>query len=273
MTNQVEPDPGNIEPAETAASGALGSGNILVADDDGAVLKITVGILEKAGYHCEGVLDAQEASRLLSSREFDLLISDLEMPGNEGLRLIRDVPQIAAGLPVILMTGYPTLDSAIQALQLPVSAYLVKPFNQDALLQEVARAIQRCHAYRAVRVNHHRIEEWNQALARLETAMKTSRQTDFPAWQMLFDLTLRNITDALKDLRVFADIMSPGPSTEPPTPAANAARPLLLLNAVHEAIDVLEKTKHSFRSKELGELRKKLASLVETREESSSSPR
>jgi hypothetical protein len=116
-------------------------------------------------------------------------------------------------------------------------------------------------------VSHQRVGEWNQALERLEAAMSNSRQGDFPAWQMLFDLTLRKITDALKDLKVFADLMSPTAGADPPTSAANSARPLLLVNAVHEAIAVLEKTKHSFRSKELGELRKKLASLVDSREE------
>lgn len=161
------------------------AGNILIADDDADCLSLTAEVLRRAGYHCDTVPDAQEAARRLVQAQYDLLISDVEMPGNDGLHLIREVPQIAAGVPVILMTAYPTVQTAIDALQLPVKAYLVKPFSNEQLLTEVRRAVEGYQAYRAVRINHERIAEWKRALDQIEASMKQSRPPATAPWHRL----------------------------------------------------------------------------------------
>lgn len=88
-------------------------------------------------------MDGLRALGLLATRRYELLIADLQMPGNTQFELVEQLEQIAPEVPVILVTGYPTLASAIRAVELPVVAYLVKPFDFDELLKHVRKAIQR----------------------------------------------------------------------------------------------------------------------------------
>ena len=239
------------------------AGRILVADDDPNYLKATLNVLRRGGYSCEGAADARQATALLGEKDYDLLISDVEMPGNRELRFIRDLPQISQGLPVILMTGYPTIETAIQSVNLPVTSYLVKPFESEALFSKVRQAIRNRAACHAVSASHQRIQEWTRALEEVNNAIQSSRQTAAAPWQTLFDLTLTNISASLDDLRVFAGQLGDTQSAQPDAEPAQSARPVLLLNALRDTIAVLEKTRSSFRSKDLGELRARLETLVE----------
>jgi DNA-binding NarL/FixJ family response regulator len=78
---------------------------------------------------------------MLGRENYDLLIADIKMPGNSDLEFISALPKIAEGMPVILVTGYPSLNSAIESVQLPVVAYLVKPFELNELLVRVKDVI------------------------------------------------------------------------------------------------------------------------------------
>jgi len=80
---------------------------------------------------------------LLAASDFDLLITDLEMPGNHDLELVRRVSKLAAGLPVILLTAHPTMESAVQSACLPIVKYVVKPPNLDDLRVLVRKSIRR----------------------------------------------------------------------------------------------------------------------------------
>jgi DNA-binding NtrC family response regulator len=86
------------------------------------------------------------------------------MPGNSDLGLVREVSQIARELPIIIMTGHPTVESAVRSLQLTVTAYLVKPFERETLLVNVERAIRGFHAIRTVQNAQNRVEEWRSRL-------------------------------------------------------------------------------------------------------------
>lgn len=238
------------------------AGYILVADDDEAFLKTVRSLLEKSHYVCDAAIDAHQAAKLLASNEYDLLVSDLEMPGNQNLCLIRDVPQIAAGLPVILMTAYPTVETAIESLQLPVVAYLVKPFEKDVFLTQVQRAVLNYQAFRALHASHRRVQAWHQELSQIQASLPRIPRAEATPWQLLFDLTLRNVSASLADLRVFAESAGPQSTESSSSDKPSPSHPLLLVNALRETINVLEKTKNSFRSKELGELRKKLELLI-----------
>ncbi len=118
-----------------------GSGRILIVDDEKAFLQTTAELLRRSGYTCTCAQDANTALLLLEDESYDLLISDIKMPGNQQLELIEQVAELTRGIPVILMTAYPALESAIQAIQLPVVAYLVKPFRFRELLAEVRNAL------------------------------------------------------------------------------------------------------------------------------------
>jgi len=123
-------------------------GLILIADDDAAFRMATRAYLRQHGYECEVAPDATIAIELLRSLDPDLLISDINMHGNRGLELIEELPRIAAGLPVILLTGHPSSQSAARSERLHVVAYLIKPPQPEQLLSLVERAVAERHARR-----------------------------------------------------------------------------------------------------------------------------
>src|SRR5436309_316649 len=131
----------------------INTGRILLADDEVLFRETLASYLRQIGYECVCAPDSASAIQLLGASSFDLLISDLEMPGNQDMALIRQMSTLAAGLPVILLTAHPTMESAAQSVQLPVAAYLVKPPNLDELQKLVQQSIERYRAYRTVSAN------------------------------------------------------------------------------------------------------------------------
>ena len=130
-------------------STARGSkGLILIADDDAAFRMATRAYLRQHGYECEVAPDGTVAADLLRSLPFDLLISDINMPGNRGLEFIESLPQVAAGLPVIVLTGHPSEHSVAHSARLQVVAYLIKPPEPEQLLALVDKGVAEFRACR-----------------------------------------------------------------------------------------------------------------------------
>ncbi len=146
-------------------------GRILIADDEETFLHSTADLLRRQGHECDTAQDGPAAIKMLVAKEYDLLIADIRMPGNPELELILDLPKIAAGLPVILVTGYPSIRSAIQSVQLQVAAYLVKPFEFDELLAQVQVLISHIHTYRTIRSARQRLLDLCHDLQSIEQAM------------------------------------------------------------------------------------------------------
>lgn len=219
-------------------------------------------LLAQQGYACDGVATGQEVVRALQEREYDLLVSDIDMPGNRDLQVIAGLPQLQAGLPVILVTGMPTVETAVRSVGLAVAGYLVKPVESEALLQQVKQAIQQYRCFRAVVESRDRFRRAADELERLETILARPGAAGSRASSEAFiDLVMRNAAQSLVDLKRAMDVMQPGAGPEGRDRQA-AARPVVLLEALWETIAVLEKTKSSFKSKELGQLRRRLETLV-----------
>lgn len=241
------------------------SGRILVADDEIFFLEATVKYLKSAGYEVESAPDAHIAASLLQKHEFDLLVSDIEMPGNQNLALLRGLPQLTNGLPVILVTGHPTFETAVQSIQLTVSAYLVKPVNPQDLLEEVRRSIERCRAFRAIQENRQRVQDWCHQLEQIESVTRTTQNNALQTpWNAFVTMTLQNIVESLLDLKRFSDLIGPDKTDAPAVPWREASQSTVLLQAIKETIEVLEKSRNQFKSKELGELRRRLENLLPT---------
>lgn len=214
--------------------------------------------LRRQGFECEVAPDAAVAAEMLGASEYDLLISDINMPGNAGLELVARLPQVAEALPVILLTGHPSIQSAARSVRLQVVAYLVKPCDADELLSIAEQAIANYRAYRAVSANRNRLETWARDLAQVEEALRTSPSGMPGPTEAYLNLTLRNLLSVLIDLKQFTEAISQQPGKE------GVVQQVALHRALQETIDVLEKTKQSFKSKELGELRRRLESLLHT---------
>jgi two-component system response regulator AtoC len=114
---------------------------ILIADDEPLYLRTTGELLRKAGYWCECVGDANAALSALSRESFDLILSDLNMPGNLNLELLRQGRQDWAHIPLIVVTGVPSLPTAIESIRLGITDYLLKPVKYQDLLTSVRRAL------------------------------------------------------------------------------------------------------------------------------------
>ncbi len=118
-------------------------GRVLLADDDEDFLRVTSEILRSEGYDCVCASDAKAVIESMKSCRYDLLVSDINMPGNRELELIKYLQEVGDVIPVILATGNPTLHSSIQSIQYPVLAYMFKPFDFDKFLVQVGISVER----------------------------------------------------------------------------------------------------------------------------------
>ena len=125
-------------------------GRILLADDEETFLSSTADLLRKEGFECDTVQDGASALARASENNYDLLVTDLEMPGNADLSLIRQITAARGGLPVMVITGVPSLRSAMACVELPVAAYLVKPVVFSDLLPRIQTAVNRFRSYQAM---------------------------------------------------------------------------------------------------------------------------
>lgn len=107
--------------------------SVLIADDEELFRSAAEFFLERQGWSCCAVSDAKQALIHLNQQRFDVLVADYRMPGNENLELLQEVNSSYPDLPVILITGYPTVQSAIASLRLNVYDYLTKPFRLEKL--------------------------------------------------------------------------------------------------------------------------------------------
>jgi len=116
-----------------------GRADVLVVDDDDAVRSAVVRTLTKAGFEALGAANAEAALGLLAAgeRTFDLMITDLLMPGTSGVQLMRSVRESELDLPVIVLTGHPSFDSAVLALEYGGFRYLEKTVDGATLVNAV----------------------------------------------------------------------------------------------------------------------------------------
>jgi len=117
---------------------------ILLAEDENILRRNLSFILSSFGYFTTPVRTAQEAMELLKKRKFDLVITDLVMPGSTGGgELIEYIFECQPHIPVIVITAYPSLDNTIEAIKKGVFDYFTKPFKTEHMLDSVRRALER----------------------------------------------------------------------------------------------------------------------------------
>jgi excisionase family DNA binding protein len=131
-------------PAAVAVPRAAG-GNIrprvLVVDDEASIRDLLSKTLALAEYDVDVAPDGRSALERMRMYPYDLLIADLKMPGMDGLTVIREAKRYKGDLPVIIITGFSTESSAIEAVNLGVAGYLTKPFRVPQVLAAAAKAL------------------------------------------------------------------------------------------------------------------------------------
>jgi DNA-binding NtrC family response regulator len=123
---------------------------VLVVDDDAAVAEFCRHVLSKAGHAALIVKSGKDALAALDEHEIDVVLSDVRMPGMNGVDLLRSISPGNAGPDVVLMTGFASISSAVEAIRLGAYDYLVKPFVADQL----EATLQRLAELRAVRAEN-----------------------------------------------------------------------------------------------------------------------
>ena len=235
---------------------------ILFVDDEETFLCSTVALLCREDFDCDGAPDVATALEMLAIRPYDLVIADIKMPGNADLGFIRQLSQLSDTLSVILVTGHPSIASAIQSVELPVVAYLVKPFDFQELLAKVRSVEQRSNVQRLVRDELKRLHQYREGLLHIEADLnQLPRAGHASSLQALVGVTLRGIVDGLADLhRVIAATQDAELELKNWAPAISSD----MRDALRDAVATLEHTRGAFKSKELGNLRKRLEGLLNT---------
>jgi len=138
------PRGGGVRPAAAApvrpAAGATRP-RVLVVDDEASIRDLLSKTLALAEYDVDVAPDGRSALERMRLYPYDLLIADLKMPGMDGLTVIREAKRYKADLPVIIITGFSTESSAIEAVNLGVAGYLTKPFRVPQVLAAAAKAL------------------------------------------------------------------------------------------------------------------------------------
>jgi DNA-binding NtrC family response regulator len=115
---------------------------ILVVDDDAEMGRLLADVLQREGFSVLTLDDSLEASKVLKREEFDILITDLKMKGLKGLDLLEEAKKTAPLTPVIIITAFGTIESAIQAIKMGAHDYITKPFRMDELVLTVRKALE-----------------------------------------------------------------------------------------------------------------------------------
>jgi DNA-binding NtrC family response regulator len=116
---------------------------ILIVDDEQSLCAILSERLKKEGYHCVMANNVEEAVRYLERDYFSLIISDIKMPGVDGMKLLKAVKSIRPEVMLIIMTGYPEIDRAVEAIHLGVYDFIVKPFDLELMVLTVEKALKK----------------------------------------------------------------------------------------------------------------------------------
>lgn len=117
--------------------------NILVVDDDVTILEILEEFLKRAGYEPRCFLDAQDSITAIQHEKYDLALVDLKLGKRNGLEVMKAFHENNPDMPVIILTGFGTVESAVEAMELGAFSYFTKPIKKDELLFEVKRALEK----------------------------------------------------------------------------------------------------------------------------------
>lgn len=117
--------------------------NVLVVDDSPETVELIKRNLESVGYHVYSASNVQSAVKLLDTVAFDLVITDLKMPGENGTALVRHVSENFKGIGILVITGFPSIEGAIESIKIGAEDYLVKSFTDEELFRAVERVLSK----------------------------------------------------------------------------------------------------------------------------------
>ena len=113
------------------------SPRILIVDDEEDFMRSIVSRLNKRNIETTGVLSGEEALETIKKETFDIVVLDVKMPGISGIETLRELKKIDSGIEVILLTGYASVDAALDGMKLGAYEFLMKPCKIEALIEKI----------------------------------------------------------------------------------------------------------------------------------------
>ena len=131
---------------------------ILIVDDEKMIYSILARRLAKEGYSCTMANDGREALGYFYKNNFSLIISDIRMPEMDGLELLRSVRAVRPNMMVIMMTAYPEIDMAVEAIRLGATDFLIKPVDLELVVFSVKKTLEKRAMEEQIEVYHKNLE-------------------------------------------------------------------------------------------------------------------
>ena len=233
-------------------------GLVLIVDDDEAFRESTCRLLRREGFDCHGVQNAEEAIDTLRHGRYDVLVADIRTPHDLDLGIVRQARDLDHHLPIILVTGYPSAQSAIQAIGLAVEGYMTKPVDIDGLLTLLYKAVQRSRNRRRLSAV---VERLCSVVADLE-AEDPGRLSHNEGGDGSSLATIRTLASCLSDLLVVWQKPAAEHGLNNLCELLECPQRAVHRQAILHAIEVLERTKDNFKSRQLAELRTNLQQVL-----------
>lgn len=123
-------------------------GNILIIDDEKNYLIILEDLLSEEGHHVLTAESGPEGLELVKNNDLDVVITDMKMPGMDGMEVLQEIRAVDADLPIIMMTAYGTVEKAVEAMKKGAFHYILKPFENEELKVLVQKAVEHHHIVR-----------------------------------------------------------------------------------------------------------------------------
>jgi two-component system response regulator GlrR len=159
-------------------------GKILVVDDDRNILQVIQMRLESGGYHVTKTTGAEKALKLAEQEPFDLAMIDLKLDDQDGIQLMQNIRHFIPDLPVIILTAYGTINSAVDAMKKGAYSYLTKPFDGHELLMQINNCIETSKLSKAVKQLQRLVKErygFDNIIGRSEKMKKVFEQVTLAA--------------------------------------------------------------------------------------------
>ncbi|MCL4236263.1 MAG: response regulator, partial [Deltaproteobacteria bacterium] len=118
---------------------------VLIVDDEKNMRRVIAAHLEREGFDCLEAESGERAVEVLAQESPDCVLTDLKMPGMDGMELLRHLSVTRAGTPVVMLTAHGTVQTAVEAMKVGAFDYLTKPFDKSELVSIVQKAV-RSHA-------------------------------------------------------------------------------------------------------------------------------
>ncbi len=220
------------QPATGNRQRAARKTNILIVDDEASVRSLLRRILEKNGYHCTTVSDAADARTCMKETYFDLLLSDIEMPGESGLDLIQSVKTEYPDMAIIMVTVINDQKTARVAIEMGIYGYIIKPFDENQILISVANALRRQELEKRERRYREDLEK--AVLERTTELMRSNEQLKAR------EAELRHQTEELNELNIALRVLLKQREQD-----KDALEEKVLCNIKRVAVPYIEKMKQS----------------------------